>query len=200
MTREYEKGRTPIMIISDRFIFVHVPKTGGQSMTRALPGNPTAPTHTPLFKIPGRKGKPSFGFVRNPWDRMVSLYFFMCQKSMTPRYIQYQRDLNEKGFKWWLMEDRYFMEREEGWSDGLNPMQRRPQMFWLNGCDHIGRFETMREDFNRITRELDIKHTGLPHINQSKHAEYQKYYDDETQAFVAEHFAPDIERFGYTFA
>ena len=78
------------MVVNDnlRFIFVHVPKTAGQAIHRSLPRprqNPW-PTHTPRHEV--KQDYFSFGFMRNPWDRMVSLYHFMIQKHIVRDFDQ----------------------------------------------------------------------------------------------------------------
>jgi len=64
------------------------------------------------------------------------------------------------------------------------------------------------EDFTRIKprlglrrswRELLNRRPRLQHRNRSAHAEYRDYYDAASAAFVAHHFAPEIQRFGYQF-
>ncbi|EIJ36877.1 hypothetical protein Thini_4397 [Thiothrix nivea DSM 5205] len=39
----------------------------------------------------------------------------------------------------------------------------------------------------------------LPKRNYSHHKDYRDYYDAHTQKLVADHFAEDIDLFGYTF-
>jgi hypothetical protein len=39
----------------------------------------------------------------------------------------------------------------------------------------------------------------LPHLNASRRAAYQSYYDEETREIVAQWFREDIEVFGYRF-
>ena len=59
-------------------IFVEVPKTGSTSV-RSVIGNPNRP-HKSISEIKFMVNKEKFesyfkfGFVRNPWDRVVSLY------------------------------------------------------------------------------------------------------------------------------
>ena len=74
------------MLISDerRMLFVHIPKTGGASVEQLLREMcPDARSvgkqrHARLRRIltqhPELEGYWSFGFVRNPWARMVSWY------------------------------------------------------------------------------------------------------------------------------
>jgi hypothetical protein len=64
--------------------------------------------------------------------------------------------------------------------------------------DHIGRLESIREDFQTICEQIGIE-ANLPHKNASSHRDYRTYYSDDTRELVADHFQEDIERFGYCF-
>lgn len=69
------------MITNDRFTFVHVHKTGGQSLnsviTQCIPDCQTVGYHYPISQLPeGRQHLPIVGVVRNPWDWYVSWYAF----------------------------------------------------------------------------------------------------------------------------
>ncbi|MCM2291260.1 sulfotransferase family protein [Allorhizobium sp. BGMRC 0089] len=199
-------------VITDDYIFIHVPKTAGRAITKRLGGESDAvPTHLPYHRLSDFNiASPfTFGFVRNPWDRLVSLYSFMCQKPLqsyeSPLYQQHIRDI---GFKAWLLDDGFFMKQDEHWQcESLQPMQRRSQMFWLEGCDFIGRVETINDDFIRLRKQLGLKPRlaewfGLPALsrkNASKRGAYRDYYDSRSIDFVAEHFAAEIDRFGYRF-
>lgn len=201
------------VIVADRYIFVHVPKTGGQSITKVLGGKTQGiSTHTPLRCV--THDRFAFGFVRNPWARMVSLYRFLCQKRFRATDSFDQDRVRRVGFGAWLMEDEFFMAEDrlpegEPWimrecwkGDGgadLPPMQRRPQLWWLDGCDFIGRFEAIKEDFQSACALAGIPGPTLPHINRTSGDDWRREYDDESIAFVARHFAPDIARFGYAF-
>ena len=183
------------MIAASNYIFIHVPKTGGQSISAALGGGGPDAKHAPLRDV-RRRGRFAFGFVRNPWARMVSLYRFHCQKPPLPR-DNYSRDETvSMGFKAWLMTDLFYMKEDRG--RDMPPLQRRPQLWWLDGADFIGRFENIAEDFARAV-ELSGATGVLPlgHINATKGGDWRDEYDTESRAFVAEHFAPDIERFQY---
>lgn len=184
------------MIYRDNIIFVHVPKTGGQSISMALGGKSSEhPTHTPLFAVL-QGNRFAFGFVRNPWDRMVSLYHFLCQKPFRKTDNFNQQQVRETGFKRWLMEDDFFMAED---TTAVQPMQRRPQLWWLDGADFIGKFEDLAHDFATACRLGGITGSRLGSINASDHDDYHAYYDDESREFVAQHFAVDIAEFGYRF-
>ncbi len=200
-------------VLTDEFLFVHEPKSAGRSITKMLGGEtPGIPTHVPLRALRGTgiDDRFTFGFVRNPWDRMVSLYNFICQKKLQSfESAEYQQSAREMGFKRWLTEDAFFMDQDRHWrTETLPPMQRRSQLFWLDGCRFIGKVETIEADFRTIRDAIGQKR-GLsrqlrpqfrvPKINTSRRSEHESYYDAESRAFVAEHFRPEIERFGYGF-
>ncbi len=178
------------MIVTNKFIFVHVPKTGGASIEKALCEPLIGPLHARLRSI--RKGNRfAFGFVRNPWDRLVSAYSWYCQRDMPPHRLESQALAREHGFKWWLTEWQA-TPRDQG-------LNFRSQMYWLEGCDKIGLFENLRSDFESICAELAIKARKLPHINASKHDHYSTFYDDETVKVVSRLYSPEISKFGYEF-
>ena len=70
------------MLIYDRFIFIHMPKTGGKFLTEVLerelgPPLQTLTIHTGWNGIPAdAAGLPILMFVRNPWDWYVSWYHY----------------------------------------------------------------------------------------------------------------------------
>jgi hypothetical protein len=124
-----------------------------------------------------------FAFVRNPWDRTVSWYFF--EKSISTLE---ERDLTNVNFQ------DYIKNFESIWANN-----RQYQYEFTKCCDFIGRFENIQEDFNIICDKIKIPHQQLTHKNKSKHKHYTEYYDDETRKIVAEKLAKDIEYFNYKF-
>lgn len=183
------------MIIADEWIFVHVPKVAGSSIIRALGGSVSDENmHRPLFMTP-INDRPAFGFVRNPWDRMVSLYSRLIEKT---HFVDLSGQRITRSFKDWLTEDEYYANHDDNWP-GQPPHQRRSQMWWLEGCDFVGRFETLDADFDHVCRAYGINTGGLPHVNRSSHGHYSTYYDDRARDFVAHYFKPEIDLFGYKF-
>lgn len=201
------------MIYNDKYIFVHVPKTGGMSVGGGLGGkDKNRPTHTPLRCV--EKGdRFAFGFIRNPWARMVSLYRFMCQKNFRVTDNFDQAAIRHMGFKTWLMEDSFVMAEDvnpvgEPWvmkthwtgpEGTLQPMQRRSQMWWLEGCDYIGKVEDFPKSFDTALSLAGIKPRELPHVNKTKGDLWKNEYDQQTFDFVYTYFKEDIDYGGYTF-
>ena len=64
--------------------------------------------------------------------------------------------------------------------------------------NNVGRFEHLAEDFQAICDEIGIE-ASLPHLNASKRQrDWRSYYTDETRALVEDLFRCDIEAFGYS--
>lgn len=200
-------------VIGRDFIFIHVPKCAGKSLSRRLGGvTRNLPGHAPLtyFSPEIRAGKFSFGFVRNPWDRMVSAYVFITTKRPRPADDPAHREMAASiGFRRWLLETDFFLGQDEYWRTiDLPPFQRRSQMFWLEGCEFIGRTETIDADMKFIEQHIGrassfwykLRYGGaVQRRNITHRSDYRHYFDDDTTAFIAKHFAPEIARFGYTF-
>ena len=65
--------------------------------------------------------------------------------------------------------------------------------------DYLGRFETLRRDFDSICKDLDIPHVELPHSNKSNHGPYRGYYDRHSLEIVERVYRKDIKYFRYKF-
>jgi len=131
-----------------------------------------------------------FGFVRNPWDRVVSLYIRKGRKVAT--------DLSFEEFVEWINLS----------SDTcIHPTPHKNQLDWFTDpdrnviVDFIGKFEKLEEDWKFICSKLGIN-VALPHSNknESSRKHYTEYYTDKTKRIIGEKFKVDIEYFGYKFS
>jgi len=188
------------MIVSNthRFVFAHVPKTGGISVRAALAryadGQDAAlsgTTHETLPELLARRpdlgGHFKFGFVRNPWERLVSFYCH-ARARLAPSFPQFQ----SLTFTEWLRQ----ADANAGWLASLFVL--RPQRECLDGADFVGRFETLAPDFAQVTARLGLA-VALPHKNATRHGAYATCYDGWGRDFVARRYAGDIEQFGYRY-
>jgi Sulfotransferase family len=196
--------------LQKRFLFVHIPKTAGNSIQSALRNysedelvalrkeqdgierfglrNPIYPVkkHSILAEYRAALGDAEFGklykftCVRNPWDRMVSYYF-------TP--TQHQGTWNRKKFK-------DVISKVLTAADYLR-LGKSEDPF--GNVNYIMRFENLQDDFRTVCAALDISPETLPQYNRSNREHYSRYYDDELRELVRERFGTEIGRFGYAF-
>lgn len=73
------------MIITDRFVFLHLHKSGGtfvnETLLRFVPGARQVGYHLPRSMIPAQSASlPVLGLVRNPWSYYVSWFSFQRQQ------------------------------------------------------------------------------------------------------------------------
>ena len=210
------------MLISDsrRVVFVHVQKTGGHTMdtllTEALPDRRALPgllRHPTLGEIldaePELASYFVFGFVRNPWARMVSWW------SMVQNFKSGAENGREHAAK--QLERNPFLTAVAEYPDfatyiARGPEEherlRRPQWDYLHtgpehggrAADFIGRTESLAEDLRTVFARIGIEAPPeVPQMNRSRPGDYHAYYDAASRDRVARLFAQDVEAFGYTF-
>jgi hypothetical protein len=122
--------------------------------------------------------------VRNPWDRLVSVYKNKASKGYGPW----------RNFKNLTFSD--FIINKKGVKDSHTCVQKTQ---FPPNIDFVGKFENLQEDFNTVCDKIRIPRQQLPLINKSKHRPYAEYYNDETREIVTERYIRDIEYFGYEF-
>jgi len=207
------------MLLSDskRFVFVHVQKTAGTSITAAL--RPYANhnkrtklgsslrlfglprdyrkykfrTHAALRDVQRRMPESlfssyfKFAFVRNPWDRLVSEYNAALTKNRSRRHRRIARLDDFEAFI------RYELRRGR--------LFQYPMILNVDGdvgVDFIGRFESLEDDFRAVCRRIEVDHP-LGRCNAYPHRDYREFYSDNTRRLVERGWAQDIELLGYEF-
>lgn len=187
-------------------VFMHITKTGGTSIETKLSGSKPPPVRMKHLKTPPWIDKErhmnvvnmvktygeeswenyfTFTFVRNPWDRMVSWFFWRKRMRTIPKDLTFSEFVID--FKFWH-------------TDKTLPAQ--PQHSWFDDkfkIDFVGKFENLQDDFNKVCNTLNIKDTKLPHMYNTKHSHYSEYYDSETKKEVDRIWGIDAEIFKYKF-
>jgi hypothetical protein len=195
------KGIVKMYSNTHKFIFLHRGKCAGSSIKKSLSsvgglevklekGHTNLGAMRKLIKEDGFDPEQYFQFtcVRNPWDRVVSLYHHMSTVSKRwPNDPEKQKMNFEGTFKEFLYHQELYPSICPNFQD----------------FDHVVRYEFLQDDFNILCEKLDIPNkvelprmdynTGRPKIN------YQSYYRGNLQQIVAEKYAKDIEYFGYKF-
>jgi len=202
------------MISADgRWIFVHIQKTGGNSIRSALGvEHNDAHKHFLARELKAVYGKEAwaaafkFSFVRNPWERLVSWWSFIDNdrdpSGASPAANNFFGYVLERAHSFEEFISRCTDEIID--ADGRKCILRN-QLDYLTGedgammVDFVGRFEHLQSGFDEIMARLGLPSTALPYVNVSRHAAYLDYYTADMAREVGRQYARDIDAFGYRF-
>lgn len=199
---------------SHRCIFVHIPKTAGNSINRVfgIDWQDHKDLQRYFDELPREVFTAYFKFaiVRNPWDRLLSDYNYQVKKSRAPasKLYVFAADGSKRNFAEWAetalsAPDRY---GAGDWGGSVSPHIHRwsPQIDWITAdgetrVDFVAHLERLPEDFRFVRHQLGLPPVRLPHRNRRLHWHYSHYYDRTTRELVAAYYARDIAQFGYEF-
>jgi len=146
----------------------------------------------------------TFSVIRNPWDRIVSLYLWGAKRN--------QKDI-EKLEIWWsgLSFSEFVYSLNECDHSEYNGHRYTTQLEWIsnkNGevvVNNLLMYENLQHDFSYLLIKLNIPHFNLMRLNTAKNKSginrqhYSRYYNDDTKGIISQKYARDIEYFGYKF-
>jgi len=204
-----------------QIIFIHVPKAAGHSLRIALKCKPSS--HCRAIDIPGKfQTYTKVACVRNPWDRLVSLYHYYLGrpdikpvKTILDRYKSFgDFALDLKNIP--IAEHRYiYLHNFRYWGKKENNMfgvvlqsNFHPMTFWLCNnegeviVDDIVSFENIKRDFVELGDKYNWGHKkkNLKKVHASKHSDYKEYYTSQDIIdAVAAYYISDIDTFKYEF-
>ena len=197
----------PYLDVFDKYqcVFIHIPKCAGISVENGLFGTKVGHKRIILFeRYDAQKFHEYFKFtiVRNPFDRLVSAFFFLKSGGRNEKDRQWAiknlaqyDEFNDFVFQWVKKENV------------IKALHFRPQYLYLckpgslvPEVEFVGRFEELEKDYNYIQEKLGLQESKLPHLNMSKReSDYRKFYDEETRAIVASVYQEDLSIFNYKF-
>lgn len=194
--------------------FIHIPKNGGLTIRRVLGDG---------FYVRSSMGETGratlyrqylgeqcwnqafkFCFVRNPYDRAVSIWRFLCDGYEASLHRNFGRS---SGGSYGYGRDLTFREFLEGFPEP-NLWERwhmTTQSFHVTDdsgrlmVDFVGRLEKLQQDFDTVCDQIGMRRVQLPHENRTEHEHYTRYYDAETRRLAEQRYGEDIERFNYCF-
>jgi hypothetical protein len=208
-----------------RFLFIHVPKAAGTTISRALAplttfrdielggtryGEAIQERFAARFdlrkhstaaairaKCPGHVWRRFFvfAFVRNPYARAYSIYRFLQRWKEGPHHVSV---LNQS-FEEFL--------HSRAVADGDIEIAK-PQVYWLQdgeeplpGIDFVGRVENFAKDFGFVLSMIHRRPTewdGARHDNASaKDGEWRKAMTPDAQTRIESLYHADFEAWGY---
>jgi hypothetical protein len=141
-----------------------------------------------------------FTFVRNPWDRLVSAFFFLKaggyyerDRKWAERHLSDFDDFDEFVRRWVTRERIWWWKhfKPQSWFI-LSP-------FGGPEIDFLGYFENLDQDYELVRKAIGVG-GPLKTLNVSKaRAPYQEYYTKHTRQIVSDVYREDIRQFGYAF-
>ena len=207
-----------MLSLQHKFLFVHIPKTGGNSIQKVLESysEDQITTHQPFQDGKERFGiqNPQFAYhkhstlleykqliprdmyapltkftvVRNPWDRMVSLYF-----SPHSGRTKFDPNLFESVIKQAKPIEDYVST--SSWIKKItqkNPLQKTE-------IDHFIKFENLQEEFTEVSNKLGLDVVPLKKLNASERADFRSYYTPKLKELVQNKFKNEQDFFEYEF-
>jgi hypothetical protein len=216
------------VVITSRFVVLHMPKTGGVFLEQVCEEHLSADwrvshalhRHAPWEEIPeAYRDVPAFYTVRNPWDWYVSWFDHVHRG---------RRDFDYKEHKpFW----------QTAFAEGANDFKQTivnactgnvaheltaippgvdyysARFRWIGGSGlasghvEVGKFESLRDDFlafldrHRVPVDEAFRDAvkEFEPVNVGERGPYREYYDDETRDLVGEKTREIVERYGYEF-
>ncbi len=211
--------------IQKKFLFIHVPKTGGNSIQSILKEYSedeivvndnqdgverfgvvnrkyNVTKHATLTQYSEVLEKDLFqdlfkcAVIRNPWDRMISLYF-----SPHRGKINWDRDNFVNMIKQIKPLQYYIYDHSNsssGWLEFIFSKKKKMDQPDQH-IDYLLQFERLDDDFKKLCELLDIPFKELPVRNRSDHGHFMQYYDEKLKDIVGRKFKEEIDFFGYDF-
>ena len=198
-------------IITDKFIYIHVPKTGGTSLETLIGGSGHMSIREMMkqekddFKNPLDLSEktPLVTIVRNPWSRLVSAFVFLKNHKNSDKIIVLPDTFEE------------LIKNLELYVDFSTPEKRHrnvhflPQTYFLEGAMgavnvsdyYVMRTETLSFDFENFKREFNLNpEWKLPQIHKTNYQKHWKTYFTPKwiRDKVLEVYKEDFEKLGYS--
>ena len=209
------------LVHKHKIINVAIPKTGGTFVTKTLglpicfnkdilvgTFNNITYSHFTILEIKERINSKIFedyykiSFVRNPWDKFVSEYFFLkhiINEKNIHKFAYLSGSFDDFVF---ALKDRYSQMKDYEHEYICHYIPQYKFLYDNNEnllIDFLGRFENINNDMMKILKMTNILNKKLLKINSSKHKHYSNYYNNLTKNIIGDLYSKDISLFNYNF-
>ncbi|MFT5823549.1 MAG: hypothetical protein ACI8ZM_004811 [Crocinitomix sp.] len=191
------------MLISHKLkmIFIHVQRTGGTTFSNIIREKILTKSNDHCQHSNSRtlnstffekhKDYYTFGFTRNPWDRILSWYSFI--------HFNDQKSLPEERKRF-----EEFLELDAA-------ADFTKQTFHYNSLDYfttkkgelivdkIFHYENMENNIGVLLNQFNLPLTEIPIMNETSKKDYKDYYTDKSRNLIAQKCKKDIAYFNYIF-
>ncbi len=120
-----------------------------------------------------------FACVRNPWDRLVSYYFWEIFKKHISKTVSFKNFCQE--LQSFSLIDFYELRKDP------------------DNVDFFIRFENLKDDVEKVCEKLDIefRYDTMPILRKTIHKPYTEYYTEEIKEIVYPLIKDDLELWHY---
>lgn len=212
------------MIVSHKysFIFVHVWKTGGNSIRDCLKNYAEAlnpKSKHPRFDLMGfsskiGKSKPmdidqhiTFNEIKaiignKRFNRYFKFAFVRNPLDLVVSHYHFITQYKNNHPRKALIRNFKSFEDYIKWSETHEMIQLSQKKFVFDEqdtllADYIGRYEFFQESFDEIMNRLKIKGVRLIQLNKSDHDHFMKYYNSRTEGIARSVLSEDFRIFSY---
>ena len=189
----------------DKVTFIRIPKNASTSLYSFFGENNTirdellevdndtylnifAPSHCSLEQAVEQIGSglldhPILAVIRNPFDRLVSMFFFAKKYDLGALY-----GINTEDFDTFAS-DFYHMSKDDTFFHAMS----QSQYIEHESPVTIIRFESLDEDMKQVGYD------NLPKLNSTEHSNYKEYYSAKSKGIVKAMWECDLDNFDYSF-
>ena len=179
-------------------IFIHIPKNAGTSIETYFKKEDFKKQprkHADIKDIKNEflnlyESYSKFAIIRNPYDRIVSWYFFTKQKLTSMEKTYKMAPFND-----WIKDPSKY------WKAIKDPISfLKPQYEWIDETVEIIKFENLDIELNSFFKKIGnpyFRTMDLPIANKSKHKHYLEYYNKKSLDVVYDKYKKDFEYFNY---
>ena len=186
-------------------LFLHIPRTGGSTMCRRFniksfqnfrPKVRPSPQHLTCEMLRERLGAEKyesyykFTFVRNPWARILSSYFWRQTLPKKREVLPFSDFIqNVKN----TVENNLYYDQDFG--DHFIPQTK-----YTESVDDIFRYDHFELGISKVAVALEVSVPNFPPKKSRNYDEYWNFYDDRSRDIIAEIYSEEIEQFGFEFS
>lgn len=197
-----------------KIAFIHIPKTAGQSIEDLFEfkrdkyhyaeyqHNGHEFYHSTIKNMQSKIDVSNFfkfSFVRNPFDRLVSEFFFRPKNGIFFKRL---------GMKKHSFDDfangvyEYKLSYDVSKSHEECHLYKQFDFIYIDNkisVDFLGRFENLKNDIYTLKKKFNIN-KNIIHINKTNHYHYSSYYSATTKSMVEKIYEKDLNAFNYDFS
>ncbi len=171
------------------YTWFRIPKNGTHSIMAVLQTQAPADINSSYVPYFRRKHAGHFKFcvIRNPWDRLVSVY---CNKVKMRLMFR----------ECWGRDFAYFIEfvSRQNLQTCDAHLRRQTSMFPATDIDYVARMETFESDMHHVFETLGI-HSDVVHAGKVRHPDYHTFFDPSLAERAGKMYATDVKFGNYTF-